>query len=331
MEQKISTRGLTESAIMAALISIVVILSSYFTFLYGIAVIILPIIIAIIHYKHDIKYSIVCVIVSMLITTMMFNPITAITMGVSYGIVGIALGYSVRKQYSPYKILVLTMLASIIAIFMNFALTGLLISGENIFVFIKNQSIEVSEIFAASVDQTTKIYEAMGITGQQIEMMKQMKSVLTPEVILTIVPSAIVLVGFLQGYVCIAIFSIILRKLKYKSIEAIKFSEFYVTNLVGAALIGIMCIALIIYSQGVSWALMVYNSIYLITIVILSINGIAATQYFLTNKVLMSKRVRVLIIIAIFMTRLSTIFVIAGFVEMLLDFRKLDPYRLRKA
>lgn len=330
MEQKISTRGLTESAIMAALISVIVILSSYFSFLYGIAMMILPIIVAVVHYRHDFKYSAGCVIVSMVITSIMFNPITGVTMGVSYGIVGIALGYAVRKKYKPYRILIYTILASGIAITLDFALTGILISGQNIFEFMKSQAVELSDIFAVSIDQSVKMYESIGVTGKQIEMMNQMKSVITPELILMIFPSVIVIASFLQGYVCYLLFSVILSKLRYAKLEVIKFSDFYVTNLVGAALIGIMCIALILYGRGFQWGITVYNSVYMITLVILGINGIAATQYFFTKRLMLPKAARVLIIIAVFIMGMFFIFGIIGFVEMLLDFRRLDPHRLRK-
>lgn len=331
MEQKISTRGLTESAIMAALISVIVILSSYFSFLYGIAMMILPIIVAVVHYRHDFKYSAGCVIVSMVITSIMFNPITGVTMGVSYGIVGIVLGYAVRKKYRPYRILIYTVLASGIAITLDFALTGILISGQNIFEFMKSQAVELSDMFTVSIDQSVKMYESIGITGQQIEMMNQMKSVITPEFILMFFPSVIVIASFLQGYVCYVLLSVVLRKLRYAKLEVIKFNEFYVTNLVGAALIGIMCIALILYGRGAQWGITVYNSVYMITLVILGINGVAATQYFLTKRMMLPKVARVLIIIAVFMMGMFFIFGIIGFVEMLLDFRKLDPHRLRKA
>lgn len=330
MEQKISTRGLTEAAIMAAFISMVVILSSYLSFLYGVAMLLLPILVAIIHYKHDMKYSLGCVIVSILITAMMFNPISAITMGVSYGIVGITLGYGVRKKYSPYKILILTIIASSIAIIADFWLTGLLISGENLFVFMKSQAMEMSDIFLVSIEQGEKINEAMGMSAQS-EMINQMKAVMSPEYILMMFPAIFVLTGFLQGYISFIILIKILKRLRYEDIESLRFREFYVTNLVGAFLISIMCVALILVGRGVSWAPSVYNAIFLITIVILSINGVATAQYFLTIKMGLPKVSRVLIIVAAFMMGSFIIFGIIGFVEMLLDFRKLDPHRIRKA
>ncbi len=331
MEQKINTRGLTESSIMAAFIATVVIMSSYFPFLYGIVMLILPILIAVIHYKHDMKYSVGCVIVSVLIIAMMSNPITAITMGVSYGIVGVTLGYGVRKNYSPYKILILTVLASIVAIVADFWLTGLLISGQNIFVFMKNQATEMSEIFTLSMEQAQKMYSSMGMGESQLAMMDQMKQVMTPEYIVIMFPAIIVLTGFLQGYISFIIFTKILKRLRYAVIEPTKFNQFYVTNLVGAFLISLMCIALILVGRGVSWAPSVYNAIFLITIVILSINGIAALQYFLKEKMMLPKVARVLLIIVAFMMGSFILFGIIGFVEMLLDFRKLDPHRLRKA
>ena len=45
----------------------------------------------------------------------------------------------------------------------------------------------------------------------------------------------------------------------------------------------------------------------------------------------MPKGMRILLLVLLFMVGSSIIFGIIGFVEMMLDFRKLDPYRIRKA
>lgn len=331
MEQKINTRGLVESSIMAAIIVIIVIVSTIFPFIYGIAILLLPTVVGIVQYKYNVKYSIGCIITSVLIVAMVIDPITAITMGIGYGIVGLTLGYCVRKKYSVYKILVLTVLASILVVVVNFWLTGLIISGENIFESIKNQAIGASEKIAQSIEEAKKIYSSMGISETQLAIMDQMKQNITPEFLLTRIPAAIAVLCFLQGYISFSIFLNILKRLKVAVIEPMKFEKFYVTNLFGAALITIMCIAIILAGRGLSGAHYVYNTMYLITIVILGINGIATVQYYLKVKMMLPNVARVLLIIAVFMVSSFNIFGIIGFLEMLLDFRKLDPHRLRKA
>lgn len=332
MEQKISIRGLTESAVMAAIISIIVVLSSYFLIFQGLSMLILPIIIAIIDYKHGLKYSIACIVTSTLISSILFNPIVGITMALNYGIVGLGLGYGVRNKLSPYKILILTIIAGIISNIATIMVSSMfLMNGKNIFYTIKEQIKQLSETFVISIDQGIKAYETMGITGEYINKLNEMKSMITPELIIIMMPSSLLLVSFIQGYGCYVLLSLILKRLRITNIEIIKFENFYISNLIGATLVGFMSVMIILYGNGVSGALEVYKSIYLISIIILGINGVATTKYFLNKKFMASNKFKNLIIVIMFITGLFSIFVIVGFVEMLMDFRKLDPHRLRKA
>lgn len=331
MEQKISTKSLIESALMAGIITIINIATVYIPFLYIIGLIILPIMVAVTYYRNGMKYSVGAIIVSAIIVAMLMNPILAINSGMSYGIVGIALGYCLKNEKKTYNTLIVLIIACILSMIVQVWLTGILVSNISIFQFIKNELNTYIDMFNQYINETKELYSSLGISGTQIQILDQISSIFTVEFLAVLLPATIFISGFIQAYTTILFTQLIFRKLKYKGIETLRFSEFYISNLVGAALIAIISICGIIGSRGVTWAMFLYNAIMLITIIILSINGAAVTDYFLRKKVGMPRVARIFLLAILFMIGSPIIFSIIGFVEMMLDFRKLDPHRIRKA
>lgn len=331
MEQKISTKCLTEAALMAALIAIINIAASIIPFLYVIGLIVLPIIVALIYYRNGIKYSIGAIVVSTIIISMLLNPILAIISGISYWIVGTVLGYCLKNGKKTYNTLIALIIACIISMIVEVWLTSILVSNISIFQFINNELKTYIDMSKEYINQTKDIYISKGISGAQLQMLDQISSIFTVEFLAMLIPTIIFITGFIQAYATILFTQVIFRRFKYTEIKSLRFSEFYISNLVGAALIAIISIGAIIGGKGVTWGLFLYNSTMMLTIIILSVNGIAATDYFLIKKVGMPKGTRVLLLVLLFMIGSPIIFGIIGFVEMMLDFRKLDPYRIRKA
>lgn len=331
MEQKISTKGLTEAALMAALISIINIAASIIPFLYVIGIIVLPIIVALIYYRNGIKYSIGAIVVSTIIISMLLNPILAIISGIYYWIVGTVLGYCLKNGKKTYNTLIALIIACIISMIVEVWLTSMLVSNISIFQFINNELKTYIDMFNEYINQTKDIYISKGISGAQLQILDQISSTFTVELLVMFIPTTIFITGFIKAYATILFTQVIFRIFKYTEIKSLRFSEFYISNLVGAALIAIISIGAIIGSKGVTWGLFLYNSTMMLTIIVLSINGIAATDYFLIKKIGMPKGTRILLLVLLFMIGSPIIFGIIGFIEMMLDFRKLDPYRIRKA
>ena len=331
MEQKINTKGLVESALSAAIISLIIILSGYFPFFFIISMIIIPIIISIVYYKNDSKYALTCICISILITFMTLDLVNSVLMGIYYGITGMTLGYCLRKGFSSYKTLILSVASVCIGLMISFTIFSIFIVGKNPLESVMNQATQISDLMNLSMDKMFELYKSMGVNEAQISVMEEFKSIITPEYVLMMFPSTIIFSSFIQGYISLAILRKLIKRILNYSLEPLKFEEFYVSNLVGAFLIALICIALILFGRGVSWAVIVYNSILMITILILNLNGVAAVKYFLVKKMMLSNVASILVILLTFITGLFVIFGIIGFAEMLLDFRKLDPHRLRKA
>ncbi len=185
--------------------------------------------------------------------------------------------------------------------------------------------------FKAYITQTKEIYSNMGMNATQLQMFEQIESIFTVELLAMLIPTVLFIASFIQAYSTILFTHLIFRKLKYKEIKYLRFSEFYVSNLVGAALIAVISICAIVGSRGITGSLFLYNAILMLTIMILAVNGAAVTDYYFRKKLGMPKAMRILLVILLFIIGSSKILGIVGFVEMMLDFRKLDPYRIRKA
>ena len=331
MEQKISTKSLAEAAFMAGIIAIINIATLYIPFLDVIGLIVLPIIVAIVYYRNGIKYSIGNIVVSAIIVAISINPVSAIISGVSYGIVGITLGYCLKSNKNKYNTLVLLIIAYIISMIVQVWLTSKLISNISIVQFMNNELNTYADGLKEYIAQTKTVYSSMGMGSAQLQILDQISSIFTVEILSMFIPAAIFIVGFIQAYATKLFAQIIFKKLKYTEVKFLRFSEFYISNLVGATLIAIISIGGIIGGRGIKWGLFLYNSTLLLTIIILSVNGVATTDYFLRNKIGMSNGVRIFLLALLFMIGSPIIFGIIGFIEMMLDFRKLDPYRIRKA
>ena len=68
----------------------------------------------------------------------------------------------------------------------------------------------------------------------------------------------------------------------------------------------------------------------LILQLIFFIDGLALITYYLMKKFKMSKKVTAIVIVLTALSSLSLFYVLAGFIDMIFDFRKLDPYKKLK-
>ncbi|MEG1870475.1 MAG: DUF2232 domain-containing protein, partial [Peptostreptococcaceae bacterium] len=147
---------------------------------------------------------------------------------------------------------------------------------------------------------------------------------------LIFIPVSIVVYSFISAYINYIVSRGILKNLRYNIAPMKPFSEIYITNLVGAFLIALICIGIILSGRGINVGAYLYKSVSVLLGIILQLNGIAATVYFLRRKKLLNKRSTFFVIFFSFLFGLTNMYFLIGFSEMILDFRKLDPYRIRK-
>lgn len=331
MEQKLNTRALVEIALMSALIVIITIVSGYFGLFQILVSIAIPVIVAIVYKRSDFKGAVLCVVVSTILSCILTGPVFGIILTLNYGLFGVALGYFILSGKSQNKIMMYSMIAVIVLMVMGIVVTGFFSGIYNPFKYFYQFLNEEYNLLCSSIDQVNSIVQGMDNAKEVADMYEQMKALFSVENMLMIMPSFLVGVSFILSYIYIEIFRIFDLRLNRNTSVNIELSNVYVSNIIGAALIATTSIGIILVSKGVSWGQYIYGVSRSLMIVVLYINGFCAVDYYLKKKMMVPRGFRALIIIVTFLLTAGMLYSIVGFGEMILDFRKLDPYRLRKA
>ena len=329
--ENIKTKSITETAIITGIIVLMSILGSYIPFLLILVMIVLPILTAIIYYRNGLKYSLISTIISLILNCIIIDFISSITIALCCGIVGLTLGYCISSGKKGTRTLLLLFIAFITFYLADMWIMGILIGIYNPIKLIINQASELSSIFMNIIEEAKVSAEALGAVASDVEVFEYLKMMFSKEMLIAIMPSTLIFMSFIQSYICFAIFEYYMKRINKKYIGKLDLSEVYISNLLGAALIAALSICIILINKGVGGVDVIYTFIMTITKLVLCINGICAIEYYLKRKVGVPKFPRLIIIVVTFVLSSGLIYSFIGFGEMLLDFRKLDPHRLRKA
>lgn len=327
-DQKYSTKSIMEAAFMSVFIIILIIITAYVPVLSIIGTALLPIPITVLYLRQDFKTTISCIIVSIILTCFVINPITAITAALDYAIVGLTLGYCIKSEKSSYFTLIALILSGILSTVLTLLFTIWLIEKKSIMDFLNSFFITTSQYMKESLELTKKAYLDMGISEDRLVIIDQMKKNLTKDFLIGCIPVTIAGYNFISAYINIIISNMVLKRLKEKSVNVLSFTHFYITNLFGALLIALVCLSIILQSKGIISGNYLFIATSGFAIMTFVINGVAAISYYLIHKKKFSKTLTFIIIIFTFFLKLTNVYILVGVGEMILDFRKLDPYRM---
>ena len=338
MEEKMenknySTKAIVEASLISVIISIIMIIIAYLPFVAFIGILILPIPVAILYIRHNIKITITSIFLSIILTSLVYNPIIAIRSAITCSIIGIVLGYCVKKNKKSSITLLFLAIGSAISNVLTIAFSMLFIEKVSFMNFITNKLEFMKQSMKVSLDQLKIVYLQEGITPKQLKLLDEnfeMIKKMDVMIILIIIPAFIFILALISAYLNYIVSRAILKKLNYKMEEVLPFSRVYVSNIVGAILIGIVCIGIILSAKKIAGGDYILNSSQLLVKYVFIINGLATITYFLRVKRNLSKPVVLLILVLTTLPPLGKIYFSIGFMEMFFDFRKLDPYRIKR-
>jgi len=339
MEEKMenknySTKGIVEASLISIIISIIVIITGYvpiLSFLIGIMV--LPIPVAILYIRHNIKLTITAIFLSIVITSLVYNPVMAIYVALTYSIIGVTLGYCVREDKKSSVTLILISVGSGISSILTMAFSLLFIEKTSFMNFISRNLEVFKATMKGSLDQVQSLYLQNGITPKQLKVLEEnfeMIKSIDVEFVLVLIPTSLLIGALIAAWLNYKISRSILKRLNYKLQDALPFSRVCVNNIFGAVMIGTVCIGIILSSKNIIGGDYLLNSSQTLVQFIFMINGLAATTYFLRVKRNLSKPVVLLFLILTTLSPLNSIYFSIGLMEMAFDFRKLDPYRIKR-
>ena len=328
-----STKAMVESALISVIISVIMIIMGYLPFVVFIGILILPIPVAILYIRHNIKITITAIVLSIILTSLVYNPIIAIRSAITCSLVGLTLGYCVKKHKRSSITLLLLGISSSLSNLLTIGFSMLFIERVGFINFITNKLEFTKQSMKISLEQVKTMYLHAGVASSQIKYLNDSYDTISKLGvihILIVIPTCVFILAVISAYMNYSVSMAVLNKLNYKMEEILPFSKFCVSNIAGAVLIGIVCIGIILSAKKITGGNFILNASELLVQYVFMINGLAAATYFLRVKRKLSKFVVVLIIVLTTLSPLGTIYFSIGLMEMAFDFRKLDPYRIKR-
>lgn len=322
-----NTKAVVEAGLITALLIIMMLINIYVPFVSIIVSFALPIPITLLYIRHNYKVTLISIVVSGIIVSMIYNPLFAFISAISIGITGIVMGYCVRKKIKSSIAIILLAVSFLITNVINLFVSSYIIyKGGLVALISKNM-----EIIHKSMDSTMKMYGKLGVSEKQLEPLTKALEIFTPEFILMILPGALIAGAFVIAYISYNVTEIVLRKLKYDVEEMTPFSNIYINSRIGVFIVSFLLIGAIISRFNNNIASYFINSSVIFMQLAFALDGIALAVYYMKNKFNLSKGVRILIIVLTIFSPLANFYAMAGLADLIIDFRKLDPYRKIKA
>ncbi|MFU0824521.1 DUF2232 domain-containing protein [Clostridium sp.] len=325
-KEKYTAKVITETAIMFALVFLILLITAYVPILSDVGMFILPIPITLLYVRHDTGIALIAVIMSMVLAAIFYNPISALVSGISYGFTGISLGYCIKNKKSSQAAILIVGAANIISNIIKFMIYAFLVNKKGLVEYI---NLTVEELKGAFVE-SRNIYISMNAPQEAINSINQFIDYLTVENLIIIIPIALIISSLIQAYINYFLTQKTLKKLRYEIPPLVSFTRIYIPNRFLAVLIIIECLGIILNSRDVSWAVYAVGIGHLIISFVLSLDGMAYLAYILRERAKLPKGVIIIMfIIGIFTPIFSSAFSILGLMDIILNLRKLDPNPIR--
>lgn len=157
----LTVRGLTESAILAALVALFALAARYIPLMGMASVFVCPIPLTVAVVRHGFRAGILSALVAGLIAAMVGGPLTGLGIALTFAPLGIALGAGVRAGLPGSRIVLLATLVATVSIAANLGI-ALAVSGINPYT-VTIESMQQGQ------DAALRFYERLGINRAQME------------------------------------------------------------------------------------------------------------------------------------------------------------------
>lgn len=215
----------------------------------------------------------------------------------------------------------------IIAVAILVASASYLISSKTT---VQSIASQMEKSYVDRIDEMIEIYEKSGISDTYITGINEYKDNFTAIKITSVISFVLALISFIAAIISYFLTRIVLSESNIPRHSKVSFQHFYLSNLYGAALIGLYSIGIILKTQDVAAGVIIADGTMNILIFSLIINGYAMAVHLLKKKFNMGKfKILIILIIGSYIFS-SGIVAMLGLIELIMDFRKLDPHSLRR-
>ncbi len=211
MARSVSVRGLTEGAVLAALVAVLALAANYLPLLGLAATFLCPIPLAVLMIRHGLRAAALATLVAIALASMISGPVTGVLILLVFAPVGLAIGFGLRRQWPASTIVLVTG----VAVFLALVLGGMIAKigiGVDPRVFAR----EVIELNKRSFDEAVQRYGRLGLDtsrmGTNITMMRDFF-----DYAYRLIPMLLLLGSFINGYINYEVSRLVLRRVGYKA------------------------------------------------------------------------------------------------------------------
>jgi len=314
LTEQIPTKSIVEGAFLAAITAVLFIISIYIPLLGTLVSFLCPLPIIILCLRHSVKFAIISTFISGILVTILAGPLQGLMVLLGFGILGLTLGFSIKKELSLTDIVIVGSIASLVSKGL-ILLIGFWILDLNTVLF------DIEELDKI-ITQSLNFYSNMGLSPEQLVLMKESLTQ-TIDIVRMAFPGMIILASIFDTILNYWVARIILRRFGYKLANFTSFSNWRAPkSFFWSYLLGMVLIIL-----GTTYKLPLLNKIginvQVFFAVVFLIYGLSLTGFILERFKIKNFLKWVIYILVCFQPFLSQIVTWAAMLDIWIDFRRL--------
>lgn len=314
MSEQIPTKSIVEGAFLAAITAVLFIISIYIPLLGTLVSFLCPLPIIILCLRHSLKFAIISTFISGALVTILAGPLQGLMVILGFGILGLTLGFGIKKRLSLTDIIIIGSIASLVSKGL-ILLIGFWILDLNTLLF------DVEEIDKI-ITQSLNFYSSMGLSPEQLSSLKD--SLTQSIAIIRIAfPGMIILASIFDTILNYWVARLILKRFGYKLANFSPFPSWRASkSFFWSYFLGMVLIIL-----GTTYKMSLLNkigvNIQVFFTVVFLIYGLSLTGFILERFKVKNFLKWFIYILVIFQPFLSQIVVWAAILDIWINFRRL--------
>jgi uncharacterized protein YybS (DUF2232 family) len=330
-DRKYNTKSIVEAGLISAIIVVLMLITGYVPIMSFMGTLVLPVPVALLFIRHDIKVTLAAIAVSSIITAMLFNPIQALLSAIAFGLTGISLGYSIKKDKSSNYTLFMLAVVSLIATIITYAITIKVIQKTTYAAFFTKFVSDLNSALTESIAMAKSFYAKAGMASDQLAQLDTMFEMFNAQFLINAFAAIMIFQALFSAYLNYVSAKAILRRLGYHMKKMTPFSQMYMNSLVGAFIVMPLPLGVYLKAKGYPVGDPILVSGQIIMQYTFLVIGLSVAVYFLKNRFKLTNGVITLIVLfTAFNVVFARIFVYLGLADMIFDFRKINPNRILK-
>ncbi|MGI6663445.1 MAG: YybS family protein [Bacillota bacterium] len=309
-------RPLVESALLSALGALFILVAFYVPVLGVFATLVSPLPVAFAVIRHGIRWGVLSSVVTLIVLLPFLSPITAISLWVVYGTMGVALGYSVRRGLAAERTIGLMTGASLVGMAADL-LGAYLVTG-----------ITLRQLSDQTIKMFTEAYELNKRLVGETPVLEEIMKTVTPEMVMRMLPAGFFMSSLFLAWLNYEVVRRVFPRFGYTVHPLRPFSRWIMPELAGHAwILGIIAFQLQpFYAERFSFLPIVVENVFLMAVMVLLIDAASALCFFFRRSGISGGMAGFFTLIALYMALTSPLIglgaQIFGMIDVLFDLRK---------